>query len=179
MEEQDEREYNNEHDDQEETFRHRDRTERFFLQWEAPEFIFHKKKPFWYWMVGIISTLGAIDAYLWDRNVLFAGLIILGGAMMLMYADKQPKIISFGLTNRGVIVDGILHPFMFFDSFWLVEKKNENLLILMPVKKWSQQLIIPLGNIDLDDIQEKLSDYLPEIQDSEPLAHKIMDYLGF
>jgi hypothetical protein len=152
---------------------------RFLLQWEAPEFIFHKKKPFWYWMVGIISILGAIDAYLWDRNILFAGLIILGGITMLMYADKQPRTISFEINNRGIMIDGVLHPFMFFDSFWIVEKKTGDLLILMPVKKWSQQLIVPLGNIDLNDIQEKLSDYLPEIQDSEPMAHKIMDYLGF
>jgi DNA polymerase-3 subunit gamma/tau len=48
---------------------------------------------------------------------LFAGLILIGGITLFMYGEREPKNISYEINTRGIIIDGELHPFLFFDSF--------------------------------------------------------------
>ena len=148
------------------------------VQWQALEFIYYTKHPFWYWIAGLITLLGSLNAYLLD-NIMLSTIILIGGISMIGFADKKPKILSCEINWKGVTIDDTTHRFHEFVSFWIVEKKDENLLLLTPQKTIAQQTVVPLGDADLYTVHSILSKHLPEEQSSEPFAHKLTDHLGF
>ena len=162
----------------EEDEKEKDDKEKKPVQWQASEFIHYAKPPFWYWTAGAITLLGSLDAYLLN-NIMLSAIILIGGTSMIGFAGKKPKILSCEIDWRGITIDNDTHRFHEFVSFWIVEKKNENLLLLIPQKTLAQQTIVPLGNADLYTVHSILSKHLPEEQNSEPLAHKLMECLGF
>lgn len=146
--------------------------------WQAPEYIHKEKTSEWYWSVGILTLAGVVSAYMFG-NPLFASLILIIGFTMTLFGARQPKMISFGISDRGIRADNILYPFQTLWSFWILEKEHENLLLLTSRKKISTQIAIPLGDIDTEQMREFLLDYLAEEEDEESIAQRFMDYLGF
>ncbi len=151
----------------------------FSISWEAPEFVFRPKTTFWYVMTGVIAALSALDVYLWLNNLTFATIIVLTGTIMIFLGDKKPGAIPYMVDWRGITINGISHRFHEFQSFWIIEKENETLLYLMPVKSLAQETLIPLEEVDLEQLHKFLFLHLPEEPASEPLSHKISGYLGF
>lgn len=152
--------------------------ERVVLEWEAPEFTYYPKDTFWYSIAGLVTALGALNAYLLN-NLLFATLILLSGIVVIFSAGKKPLTIPYRIDWRGITIGDTNHRFYEYESFWIEEKKNGNILLLSPNKTFGQQTIIPLGNTDLFTVQKYLLNHLPEVPDQEPLSHKAMEYLGF
>jgi len=152
--------------------------EHVVLEWEAPEFVFYPKDKFWYTIATLVTLLGALNAYLLN-NILFATLILLGGLIVIFTAGRKPDLIPYRLDWRGITINEKKHRFFDFDSFWIEEKKNGNILLLSPSKTLAQQTVIPLGDADLYAVQKYLLNHLPEVPDQEPISQKIMEYLGF
>ena len=98
---------------------------------------------------------------------------------MIAFSSRKPRVLSIEMGQRGIMVDEKLHQFNLFLSFWLIEKKHENLLLLSPKKTWAGQLIIPLGDTNLDKMQKLLLKHLPEEEDCEPFSHRLLEYFGF
>ena len=146
--------------------------------WQAPEYIHKEKTSEWYWSVVILTLTGIVSAYMFG-NPLLAFLILLIGFTMALFGARRPKMISFGISDRGIRADNILYPFQTLWSFWILEKEHENLLLLKSRKKISTQIAIPLGDIDTEQMREFLLDYLVEEDDEESIAQRFMDYLGF
>ncbi len=151
----------------------------FSINWEAPEFVFKPKTTFWYVITGLVAALAAFDVYLWLNNLPFATIIALTGIIMIFLGDKKPRMLPYRIDWRGVTVNGKSRRFHEFQSFWIIEKENEDLLYLMPVKNLAQETLIPLKDVNLEQLHEFLFLHLPEEPANEPFSHKISSYLGF
>ena len=148
------------------------------ITWQAPEYIHKEKDSEWYWSVGILTLAGVASAYMFG-NILFAVLVFLIGFTMALFGARKPKMITFGISRRGIRADNTLYPFQSLWSFWVLEKEHEALLLLKSQKKLSQQINIPLGDTDPELVRMLLLEYLTEEEDEESIAQRFMDYLGF
>ena len=150
------------------------------LEWSALEHEHIHKSSDWFWALGIIAIAGAITSIIFS-NILFAIVILIGAFVVGMHASKKPNMVHFRITNRGIIIDKVMHPYSSLESFW-VEDEHEDMIPKLLVKSnklLSPHIIIPIEHISPDDVRNYLLEYLDEEEDSESLAQKIMEFFGF
>lgn len=148
------------------------------IEWTAPEFNYTPKGPDWYWTVGIITTTLVIIAIL-SGNILFAIVLAVGGSALGYQAGQKPELIEFSADQRGIRIDDTLYPYSSLQSFWVENNPREQKLILQSEKTLMPYIIAPIEEVDPEDLRHFLLQFLPEERHQEPLAQKIMEYLGF
>ena len=149
------------------------------MQWSAPEYHHQKKTTDWFWAVGIVAISITIVSLLYN-NVLFAIFVLLGAFTLMMYAAKQPRIISFSLGERGIRIGNTNHPFRSLKSFWIHEYETENILIIESGQWLVPYIRIPISqDISTAQIRNIIIENLPEKEHRESLPEAIMEYLGF
>ncbi|MEX2369109.1 MAG: hypothetical protein WD552_01805, partial [Candidatus Paceibacterota bacterium] len=139
------------------------------IRWHAPEFITYEKGTDWYWAVGVIAITLAVAAILFG-NILFALVIIIGTAALSMQASRDPEIREFAVGDRGVQVDGTLYPHSSIISFWVENNPHEQKLLLQSEKMWMPYIVMPIAEVDPEEVRNFLIEYLPEEEHQEPLS---------
>ncbi len=149
------------------------------VTWEAYEHHHVEKKSDWYWVVGILVIACALGAILLG-NVLLGIAIFTGGAVMLILAAREPKIVSYAVTQRGLRIDQQLFPYSTLEAYHIDE---ENVLgpqlLVMSEKMFMPLLVIPVPEEYTDDIEDIIGAKLPEQHLEEPFGHKMLEFIGF
>lgn len=150
------------------------------LLWKDFEYEDRKRKKEWYFSVSIISLSIIVASFIF-KNYLFSILVLLATITLFLFSIRKPRLISFGITDQGVLSDKILYPFQTLESFWIVLSAEDKYKILIRSKKtFSPTIVIPIGKeIDPNIIRERLLEKIVEEEQVESPAQKIMDYLGF
>ncbi len=151
------------------------------FSWSAHEYIHRKRSTDWFWAVGII-TVSVIVISIILGNILFALLILVGVLSLLVHSIREPKLVLFKLDSRGVHIERKLFPYGTLDSFWVEHNDHYGLpsKILIKSKKLAMPLIvIPLDEVDPQDIHDVLDLYLKEEEHIEPFGQKVVEFLGF
>ncbi len=148
------------------------------ITWETYEYVYREKTADWYWAVSIIAISIAITSILFN-NVLFAILILLSFFTLMMYSKRKPSILQIRIDERGIQEGKSKMPYSNIESFWVEDQLVEHKIILKSKNKFLPYTIIPIKDVDPDDVHSHLRQYLPEKEHNEPLAKKIMEYLGF
>jgi hypothetical protein len=74
----------------------------------------------------------------------------------------------------------VLHHWDDIISFWVEEDNDAAPTLLIDTTKiLSPNLIIPLADMEPAAVRAALIDHCPEVPMREPLAHKILETLGF
>ncbi len=146
--------------------------------WEAPEHHHEEKKSDWYWIAGIaIASFSAASLFL--GNILLGVAILVGGAVMLILASRDPKTITYAVTVRGLRIDDKLYPYTTLKSYYIDEDSLDGPdLLVRSEKLFMPLLILPLPEEYIDDIEDIIAERLPEEHLQEPLAHKILEIVG-
>lgn len=149
------------------------------LRWHTHDHT-EPKSADWYWALGIIAVAGAVAAVVLG-NILFAVLIVVGTLTLALYAVRKPNLAHFEINDRGIRIDNTIHPYTSLDSFWVddIDEHTSPKLLIKSKKALMPFIIIPLDPVSPTDVRECLFLYLDEEEHTEPLPHKIMDYLGF
>ncbi len=150
------------------------------IAWEAHEYVHVEKSPDWYWALGLLAIAGATGALLME-NVLFAVFIIIASFVVALASSRQPNVLRFSVTQRGVRIDDTLYPYNTLDSFSIDEQTSDDTpkLILKQHGYFSHIIIIPIVDVDPDDIHDFLTAFLREDDHIEPLTHRFMEWLGY
>ena len=150
------------------------------LQWRAHEYVHTEKTTDWYWALGLIAVAGAVGAVLLN-NVLFALFILISSFVLAVLASQKPKHIEFAVTQRGVRIDKTLYPYSSLESFAVDQATHTHTpkLILESKKMFAPKLVIPLIDVDPDEVHGFLSDFLVEDDHIEPFTDRFMEWLGF
>src|SRR3989344_4706004 len=98
--------------------------DREYIAWDALEYEYREKSADWFWAVGVIALAAAVTAAILG-NVLFAVLIVVGAAALAIHAGREPLVVHFAISERGVSVGKTLYPWKTLDSFW-VETRDGN-----------------------------------------------------
>jgi hypothetical protein len=99
-----------------------------------------------------------------------------------MRAHREPRIINFELTPRGVVADHILYPYTTLDSFSIGEqhlKKRDPQIVVRSNKRFMPHIHIPVEEIDIEVVRTFLLQYLEETEYDESLLEKFLEHFGF
>ena len=149
------------------------------LSWQGYEYEHHEKSGDWFWALGIIAISSAVTAIIF-KNLLFALLILVGAFTIALFSSKRPHLVHFEINRRGITIDDTLYPFTTLESFWIDEDEHgHQTLIVKSQRVLVPYIIIPLREIEGDEIHDMLSEYLAEEELHEPISHKILEFFGF
>ena len=149
------------------------------ISWKALEYKKKEKTADWYWAVIIITISMVVIAFIL-HDTLFAILLIIATAALLIFSIKDPQIMEVSIDKRGIIVGKDMYPFATLEAFWLDISEDNNHKILIRSKKTFMPLIaIPLEEYHHMDMRDLLLEFLPEKEMHEPVSQKIMERLGF
>ena len=155
-------------------------TKEVFARWSAYEHLHQEKGLDWYWALGIIATSASLTSILFG-NVLFALVIVVAAIVLGMMARQAPEIVEFTITELGIRTGDTLHKYDSINAFWVEEgDENTSALLVDTNKALAPHLVIPLSDeTDPNDVREILRNFIHEEPLSEPLPHKILEFLGF
>lgn len=149
------------------------------ISWEAAEHHHIEKGSDWYWALGIIALVGAVIAIIFG-NILFAIVIVLGAGVMAVVSLREPAVIPFAITPRGMRIDDRLHPYATLLSFCIDEESPRGPQLLLKSSGLLRPLIIiPLPLDAIEEIDDMLAERLPEEHLEESLAHHLLEFAGF
>lgn len=154
---------------------------RAAITWEAVEHHHAERGSDWYWALGIVAVSTALTALLFG-NFLFALLIVVAAGTMALVAMREPKVVEFALTDRGIRADDVLYPFKSINAFWVDQTEEEgHVLFVDTARITNPDLIVPLGEaVDPEDVREFLLAHdIPEVEMQEPVSHRLLEFFGF
>jgi hypothetical protein len=149
------------------------------VTWEAPEHTHPDKGGDWYFALGIL-TVAVVVASIIFGSFLFAVLAGLSGASLAVAASQSPRIIRYGVSVRGILVENTLYPFASLRSYYINEEDPRGpQLLAMSDKTFAPMIVIPIPEDYIDDIDEILGERIPEEVLEEPLFNKLLELAGF
>jgi hypothetical protein len=131
--------------------------------------------------VAIAMVSIAAISFIYD-NPLFGIIMLMACAMLLSNARKEPRLLDYELTDKGLIIGDTLYEHIQFKTFWVSQSKYAPPKLLLRTNKWTVPLlIIPIETdyIEADRVRDFLLDYIPEEKIDESLGVKFMEFLGF
>jgi len=149
------------------------------LSWQTYEYVQKKRRVEWFWAVGIIAVAVIVVSIIF-QNFLFAILVLLSVFTLFLFASREPRLVTFSITARGILAGKLLYPYTSLESFCISKTDPESInLLVKTTKNLSPLITIPLSNVNPDDVGGLLAQYLAEEELSQPPLQKIMDSLGF
>lgn len=134
------------------------------FEWEGKEYEFREKTADWYWALGIIAAAAAIASLLFG-NILLSILIIIAAVSMAVVASRQPRVHKFAITEQGLTIGERLYPYDTMMHFSVLEYVEHDLPPALSIKTRSllaPHLLIPLVDVDPDEVYEYLSIHMEE-----------------
>ena len=149
------------------------------VTWEAPEHHHVEKNGDWFWILGILTIIVTVTTFFLG-NTLFALLLLLAGVTMGLVANREPDVIPFGVSNRGIRVGDTLYPYSGLECFYLDEEHELGPQLLVRSNRLFMPLIIvPIPPDYVEEIESILAPRLAEEHLEEPLANKLLEIVGF
>ena len=147
------------------------------IDWKAKEHHSGEKTLEWYIASFLIVIAISVTAVVLG-NILLAGVVIVGFVILLLNYRREAKIVSVSISTRGILVDDILYTFNNLESFYVEEETMR--LILKSKKTFATHIIIPISEeIDPENLEEELSEYLEVEEMHETIFERFAEYLGF
>lgn len=139
------------------------------VKWEAPEFEYREKTVLWYWMVIAVAT-GVLALVVLQKNFLFGVFVIMAGIMIIVWGNREPKMVGFKLTRDGLVIDGRkTYQYKEMESFAL-DDSDEGRWAQMLLKFNSHlktKLKISLPKTEESEIRKTLELMAPEVTEVE------------
>ena len=148
------------------------------IYWSGYEHQHEERSSDWFWALGIIAVSAAVTSILFG-NVLFALLIVIAAFTLGILATKEPEVVEFLITDKGLFVGDNFYTYSDIRAFWVEEGDEENTLLVDTLKAFAPHLVIPINDVSPDDVRDMLSQFAHEEELVEPLSHKILELLGF
>lgn len=148
------------------------------LQWSAYEHEHIERGSDWFWALGVIAVCAALTSLLFS-NVLFAIVIIIAAGTIALIAQHPPELHEFEISEKGIRTGPTLHSYESIISFWVETEISEPTLLVDTTAFMAPNLVIPLGDMNPDEVRAYLGERVEEIPMQEPLAHKILEIFGF
>src|SRR3989344_9336438 len=148
------------------------------ITWSAPEHLYTKKSPDWYWAVGLISLALAVVAFLFG-NIITGIFVVVAAAALVIHASHEPKVLDCEINDRGVLIGNTFYPFLTLESFWIPHDEFPAKLLLKSSKTFMPMIVIYVDEVDPEEVREILLNYISETEHHEPFLVHLLERLGF
>jgi hypothetical protein len=142
-------------------------------QWSAPEFEVYEKSARWYLLFAFFIALMVTYA-LYTNGPIMAITFILIGIVGYIYLQKDPRIITFSITTKGVTADKEMYLYENIHSFWVFYDPHHTRTISLHTKASMLPYVhIPIQDENPVELRELLIQNIPEIKQDPGLIDAI------
>ena len=152
--------------------------EQTLMSWQAPEFVQTHKPAGWYLGFGAFFLVLILLA-LFTRQYLTVGLFAIMGVVLVIYANRTPRILKYQVTNYGVVLGEKKYLFDDFGSYYETSDYGQPVLELVPNKRFGTLVSLPPAQNQVDELEKTLSQMLPKVDNRDDVADKIFRALRF
>jgi hypothetical protein len=149
------------------------------VSWTASEFIAHQKSAGWYGRLGLAAAVACILVYLFTKDAISAGMLIVVAAVLAVFAARQPRVLSYKVDAGGIAIDQKFYPYMNFRSFAVIDEGAVSSIVFMPLKRFMPALTIYYDPKDEESILGLLSNNLPFEQKTHDVVDSFMKRIRF
>lgn len=135
-----------------------DVAEKELFSWEAPARPFRKRSREFYSTVGVIVLLLSVILF-FAREFLLIGVVLSLAFVSYALASVPPGEITYTLTNKGIYLGTIFHPYVMLGRFWFEEKWKQDLLMIEYLGGFPNVLTAVLTK-NKDKVEEILKEYM-------------------
>lgn len=130
--------------------------------WEVPEYERFLHSRLWY-LIAALLLVSCIAYALFTSNPFFAIILVLIAIVYVVHELREPSLVQFGITDRGVVWHGFLFPYEEIKTFWIVYEPPQVKNLYLNFKRTTQpRLTIPLEDEDPLEILETLKNFVRE-----------------
>jgi len=142
-------------------------------QWQGPEFEVYEKSNRWYLLAGIFLLAIVVYAMLTDGPIM-AITFILVGIVGYIHLQKEPRTVTFAITNKGIVADKDIYLFDNMHSFWIFYEEHHLRTISLHTKASVFPFVhIPVHDEDPVHLREIILEYIPEIEQQPSLVDTV------
>jgi len=135
--------------------------------WEFPEYTQYTRTRNWYIVIGIIATAILIWT-IFDRNFLFAMIIIIAVLIYIFQQRREPMNVKLNIREDGLEIGRNFYNFRDMQNFWIIYEPPDVKKIYFSFKsKISAPLVISLEKQNPLIIRKTLLQYIPEDLEKE------------
>jgi hypothetical protein len=148
------------------------------IEWDALEYEEKERTSDWFWALGVVVVAGSLAAIIYG-DYFFAVVLVLGGALLALFAIKPPDTVHHELNQKGLKIRNRLYLYENIGAFF-VQREVKPLLFIKSERFFMPIMSMPINIEDAETIHELfISKNIPEEEMRVHLSEKIMDALGF
>jgi len=153
--------------------------EKIQFSWQAEEFKKTEKSPVWFFFLFAAGLIFFILSLI-IKNYLLTLIVAISVFLIYFQARKNPRQISFKISDKGVYLDNKFLEWKDFESFWIFENHSPVILGLIYKKNWSSKIFIPLkNNPEIEEMKKFLEKFLSSVEQKESLLDILSEKIGF
>ena len=150
-----------------------DSHKKILYSWRAPQFEVYEKSGRWY-IIAAVFILVMITYALYTNGPMMAVTFILIGIVGYIYSQKDPLVVTFAITDEGVIADKEIYLYENIHSFWIFYDPHYTKTISLHTKASTFPFVhIPLGDENPAKLHEILTEHIPEIKQDPSMIDTI------
>lgn len=144
------------------------------IEFLVPEIENKKKSVTWNIIAGEIAVILVLLALILE-NYTFIGLVAISWVIIIMMQFKKSSLINILIDSTGISINNKKLLYKDIKNFSISDEGDKKELIITPKKKFGLALKLPIT--EPDKIQEKLNNYLTQVEYDEPLLDSLMRVL--
>lgn len=150
------------------------------VSWTASEFIAFEKGPGWFMKaLGVNVVIVIVAFFITSRDIISTISIFILGLFFMVLAKRQPRILDYAVTDKGIVIGGKLYSYSTLKSFSVIDEGAINSIDIMPLKRFMPMISMYYEPQDEPKIVEALGAYLPQDNRKQPLIDKLMHKIRF
>lgn len=149
------------------------------ISWTASEYVAHQKNSGWYVLLGLGAVLITGVVYFVTRDVVSSVVTLLGATMFGVFAARQPKVLTYELSQHGIRIGQKFYAYTDFRSFSVQEEGVINSIFLSSMKRFMPGLTIYFPPDQEEQIIGTLGDFLPHEEKSADAIDRLMRKVRF
>lgn len=131
------------------------------VQWQAAEYVQHDKSPLWYVVFGLALIGLVVIAVFFMQSWTFAILIPVMAVALMVYSHRPPRQLTYVVSQKGLHINGQLHPLGEFKGFGVIQEGADNALVLIPVKRFRPSVTVHFPTEIGEQLVDILGAYIP------------------
>jgi hypothetical protein len=145
--------------------------------WKSSEYIGHEHGAGWYMLLGLATAAIVTVAYFLTKSYFAGGVIAVMGIIVGVFAKREPKEVSYKITDNGLKIGHKLYPFGLYRSFYVARTTTLSSINLIPIKRLSPPISAFFEPAKETKILEAIGDHLPyeerKADSIDRIAHKL------
>jgi hypothetical protein len=130
------------------------------LTWDSAEFVHYKKDQSWFVIAGLAGLVIAAGLYYFGQ-LSGAIVVVVATVVFSLISIVKPKSLHCEIYDQGILIEKKPYKYEQFKTFWITTGEIPKIK-LQQLGKFSAQVVLPLQNVDADQVRAILKKHLPE-----------------